>query len=80
MKDSAGKLWGGRFTEATNAFVETFTASVNFDQRLYHHDIAGSIAHARMLNRVGILTEKETTLIVDGLQQIEVEIEQGEFN
>ncbi len=40
------KPWGGRFTEATDAFVEQFTASLDFDQRLYYHDITGSIAHA----------------------------------
>ena len=49
------KPWGGRFTEATDAFVEAFTASVSFDQRLYHHDIEGSIAHASMLAIVGVL-------------------------
>ena len=43
------KPWGGRFSEATDAFVERFTASVTFDKRLYHHDINGSIAHATML-------------------------------
>ena len=46
------KLWGGRFTEQTDEFVERFTASVGFDARLYHHDIMGSIAHARMLAAV----------------------------
>ena len=44
------KPWGGRFTESTDAFVETFTASVNFDRRLYRYDIQGSRAHARMLS------------------------------
>ena len=42
-------MWGGRFSEATDEFVEQFNASVSFDQRLYKHDIAGSLAHARML-------------------------------
>ncbi len=46
-----GKLWAGRFNEPTDAFVEAFTASVEFDRRLYRYDIAGSIAHARMLAR-----------------------------
>jgi len=55
-KDAASKPWGGRFTESTDAFVEEFTASINFDKRLYRHDIAGSVAHARMLAHVGILT------------------------
>ncbi|NCF10158.1 MAG: argininosuccinate lyase, partial [Gammaproteobacteria bacterium] len=47
----ADKLWGGRFSEPTDAFVEDFTASVGFDRRLYRQDIAGSIAHATMLAR-----------------------------
>ena len=80
MKDSGGKLWGGRFTEATDAFVETFTASVDFDQRLYHHDILGSIAHATMLEKVGILSADEKDRIISGLQQIETEIGQGKFS
>lgn len=74
------KPWGGRFTEPTDAFVEAFTASVIFDKRLYAHDIAGSIAHARMLAHVGVLTEAESESIVDGLSAIKEEIEQGEFD
>ncbi|MBV1907246.1 MAG: argininosuccinate lyase [Pseudomonadales bacterium] len=74
------KLWGGRFTEPTDQFVERFTASVEFDQRLYHHDIAGSIAHATMLARVGIISESEQTLIISGLESIKSEIENGTFN
>ncbi len=77
-KDTS-KLWGGRFTEATDAFVERFTASVAFDRRLYHHDIEGSIAHARMLNKVGILTSEELKQIVDGLNAIRAEIESDKF-
>jgi len=50
-------MWGGRFSEATDAFVAEFTASVQFDQRFYKQDIAGSIAHATMLAKVGVLTE-----------------------
>ena len=73
------KPWGGRFTEATDAFVESFTASVTFDQRLYHHDIEGSIAHASRLAAVGVLTEDERASIVSGLQQIHKEIDQGSF-
>jgi argininosuccinate lyase len=73
------KLWGGRFTEPTDAFVEAFTASVNFDRRLYRHDIAGSVAHAQMLAHVGVLTQAECDAIVKGLRQIEVEIERGEL-
>jgi argininosuccinate lyase len=73
------KLWGGRFSEATDAFVERFTASVNFDKRLYHHDINGSIAHARMLEKVGILTSSEADDIVNGLESIRADIEAGRF-
>jgi len=72
--------WGGRFTEATDAFVEAFTASVQFDQRLYHHDIAGSIAHATMLEKVGVLTTQERDSIISGLEQVRDEIEAGDFN
>ena len=77
--NSTEKPWGGRFTEPTDAFVEQFTASVNFDQRLYYHDIQGSIAHATMLAKVGVLTEGEKTQIIDGLGAIRRDIEAGEF-
>lgn len=77
--DTGDKLWGGRFTEATDAFVEAFTASVGFDRRLYRHDIAGSIAHARMLAKVGILTAAECRAIEKGLQDIQLAIERGDF-
>ncbi len=73
------KPWTGRFTEPTDAFVEAFTASVGFDQRMYRQDIAGSIAHARMLAHVGVLTEVERDAIVQGLGEIRDEIERGEF-
>jgi len=80
MSTTSDKPWAGRFTEATDAFVEAFTASVGFDQRLYKHDIAGSIAHARMLAHVGVLTQAECDTIVSGLQAIQADIEQGNFN
>ena len=73
------KPWGGRFSEPTDAFVEGFTASVTFDKRLYHHDIQGSIAHATMLTRVGVLTEAELKDITTGLEAIRQEIESGNF-
>jgi argininosuccinate lyase len=79
MNDSVEKPWGGRFTEPTDAFVEAFTASVTFDKRLYAHDIAGSIAHATMLAKVGVLTADERDAIVAGLTTIKDEIEAGEF-
>jgi argininosuccinate lyase len=76
---SKEKPWGGRFTESTDVLVETFTASVKVDRRLYRHDIAGSIAHAQMLAKVGVLTPAECDAIVTGLKQIEAEIERGDF-
>jgi argininosuccinate lyase len=78
-KSVSDKPWGGRFTESTDAFVEAFTASVGFDRRLYRYDIQGSRAHARMLARVGILSEDECNRIVDGLDRIEEDIEAGRF-
>jgi argininosuccinate lyase (EC 4.3.2.1) len=77
--DSSVKPWGGRFSEATDAFVERFTASVTFDQRLYHHDINGSIAHATMLASVGVLTEDEKNTIISGLEAIRADIDSGNF-
>ncbi len=73
-------LWGGRFTESTDSFVQAFTASVEFDRRMAGEDIQGSIAHATMLAEQGILNETETHTIIDGLRQIESEIEAGEFS
>ena len=73
------KPWAGRFSEATDAFVEAFTASVDFDRRLYRHDIEGSIAHARMLARQGILTGEERDAIIGGLIRIRERIDRGEF-
>ena len=78
MSDTqTNKTWGGRFTESTDAFVAAFTASVDFDRRMYRQDIAGSIAHARMLARVGVLSEADCTAIVSGLETIRAEIESG---
>lgn len=71
--------WGGRFTETTDAFVQAFTASVGFDRRLYAQDIRGSMAHAAMLARIGVLSAAELDAIVTGLRTIQTEIETGEF-
>ena len=76
---SSEKPWGGRFSEPTDAFVERFTASVGFDQRLYHHDITGSIAHATMLAKVGVLTDAERDQIIEGLKGVKEDIEAGRF-
>jgi argininosuccinate lyase len=79
MSDNNSKLWSGRFSEPTDAFVEAFTASVAFDQRLAPYDIQGSIAHAGMLARQGILTGEEQQAITHGLQQIADRITRGDF-
>lgn len=73
------KLWDGRFDEATDPLVEAFTESVSFDARLAPYDIQGSIAHATMLGRVGVLSADEVTAIVDGLGAIQAEIDAGTF-
>ena len=73
------KLSSARFSQATDAFVEIFTASIDFDQRLAQQDIDGSIAHATMLCEIGILTELERDSIFKGLKQISEEIALGEF-
>ena len=72
-------LWGGRFSSAPDRLVGQFTRSVHFDWRLYREDIAGSTAHARMLQEIGVLTKTEYTAIARGLQQILVRIEKGSF-
>jgi argininosuccinate lyase len=69
--------WGGRFSEPTDAFVQSFTASVGFDRRLYRYDIQGSIAHARMLCHVGVLSDAECAAIVGGLEEIQKDVESG---
>jgi argininosuccinate lyase len=77
-KDTS-KLWGGRFSEATDSFVQRFTASVTFDQRMAPEDIQGSLAHAQMLSDIGILSQDELNQIESGLAQIGEEIAQGRF-
>ena len=76
---STSSMWGGRFSEATDSFVAEFTASVGFDQRFANQDIAGSIAHATMLAKAGIITEADKDQIVGGLNQIKQEIADGKF-
>jgi argininosuccinate lyase len=73
------KPWGGRFEGPTDKFVEEFTASLPFDRRLYRYDIAGSLAHARMLGRQGIISPEDADKIVHGLEEVLDEIEAGEF-
>lgn len=78
-KKPVNQAWGGRFGEATDAFVARFTASVSFDRRLYREDIRGSIAHAEMLARAGILTGTERDAIRRGLETIGERIAAGDF-
>ena len=73
------KLWGGRFEGATDALVEAYTASIDFDRRLYREDIAGSIAHAGMLAQQGVITAADAAAISEGLRAIEAEIAAGTF-
>jgi argininosuccinate lyase len=80
MSDQTNSSWGGRFSEPTDAFVARYTASVDFDQRLYAHDIQGSIAHAKMLTKVDVLTQAECDDILRGLEEVRIEIERGDFN
>jgi len=78
-KGGSKKLWGGRFTEKTAASVEKFTASIQYDSRLYKYDIAGSKAHATMLASQGLLSADELEAIVRGLTEIGKEIKAGSF-
>ncbi len=73
------KPWSGRFTNKTSAIVESFTESISFDKRLWRYDIEGSIAHARMLGRQGIIPPKDAGMIVKGLREIASDIESGRF-
>ena len=73
------KLWGGRFTKQTDKLTEDFNASIAFDSRMYRQDIQGSIAHAAMLAKQGILTSAERDLIVSGLEEIKAELEAGQL-
>jgi len=73
------KLWGGRFSESTDAFVEEFTESISFDKELALYDIKGSIAHAKMLGKQGIIPQEDTEKIIKGLQEIEQEIKENKF-
>ena len=73
------KPWAGRFRERTHPAVERFTTSVHFDRRLAAYDIQGSLAHARMLAKCGVLTRRESEAILAGLRAIRREVERGTF-
>jgi argininosuccinate lyase len=72
------KLWGGRFTKATDKLVEEYTASIQFDQQLWKEDITGSLAHVAMLGKCGIIGEEEATVIAEGLKKVAARIEAGD--
>ena len=74
------KLWGGRFSKNTNELVDAFNASIDFDKRLYNEDIRGSIAHAKMLAKCGIIPVEDGEKIVAGLKDILADIEAGNFS
>ena len=73
------KSWQARIGEATDALAQSFVESISYDRRLYKHDIAGSIAHATMLAKVGLITDAERDKIIEGLKGIERDIESGNF-
>ena len=75
----AEKPWDGRFAEKTDKSVEAFTASIAYDRRLYPYDIAGSIAHCRMLAKVGVITDEDANGLVEGLGIIKRELDRGDF-
>ena len=75
----SNRMWGGRFSSGPDAIMEEINASIGFDKRLYKHDIAGSIAHATMLETAGILTRDDKDAIISGLETVRGEIEAGDF-
>jgi argininosuccinate lyase len=79
MVKKSSKLWSGRFTQETDKLVEEFSASISFDKILYKYDIEGSIAHTRMLAKTRIISEKDAQVIINGLKDIQQEIEAGGF-
>ena len=73
------KLWGGRFKEAEDQRTEEFNESLSFDKRMYRQDITGSIAHAEMLGRQGIISQEDSAAIIAGLKGILQDIEDGKL-
>ena len=80
INKTSNKMWGGRFNNACDSLMQQINQSITFDKRLYQQDIAGSIAHCKMLAKVKIISTKEKDSIIQGLQQILQEINNGEFN
>ena len=77
--DKKAHAWSARFNEPVSELVKRYTASVDFDKRLADQDIAGSLAHAKMLSHVGVITPEDLSDIQKGLSQVQAEIESGQF-
>ena len=71
------KLWGGRFTKSTDSFTDNFHSSISFDQRMYKEDITGSIAHAAMLGKQGVISKEDSELLQKTLKELLQDIEDG---
>ncbi|HEV8388606.1 MAG TPA: argininosuccinate lyase, partial [Dongiaceae bacterium] len=78
-QSGASQMWGGRFAAGPAAIMQQINASIDIDKRLYKEDIEGSLAHAAMLVKQGILTQADGDAIADGLRRIRQEIDQGKF-
>ncbi|MBP5199995.1 MAG: argininosuccinate lyase [Schwartzia sp.] len=76
----SNKLWGGRFSKTTDEMINDFQASISFDKRMYREDVAGSIAHATMLAKCGIISDVDRDAIISGLKDILAKIESGDFS
>src|SRR5271169_1107374 len=79
MCTDPAKSWQARISESTDAIAQKFVESISYDRRIYKQDIAGSIAHATMLAKVGLITDAERDAIIQGLKSIEHDIESGNF-
>ena len=71
------KLWGGRFQKSTDKKVDDFNSSIRFDARMYKEDIKGSVAHAKMLGKQGIISKEDSEKIVSGLYEVFEDVENG---
>src|SRR5436309_9456544 len=79
MSETSKKPWESRISESTDELAQKFVESISYDRRLYKHDIAGSIAHAAMLAKVGLISEDDRRQIEEGLRSIERDIEANNF-
>src|SRR3954462_1564487 len=79
LSEQPQKSWQSRIAEATDALAASFVESISYDRRIYKQDVAGSIAHATMLAKVGLITDADRDQIIAGLKSIEKDIESGNF-